>query len=402
MTHQRMMNRCFVLLLALFASGRLLAGETATAVATITAGFVTGITVTSGGSGYTSEPAVTLTGGGGSGASGKAILAGDKVALILVLTAGTGYSTAPTVEVEAPPVPPKPLGVRLELVPKLTVEGPAGSNARVDSAASPNGPWTMWTNVTVGPEGTVLVDLSPGSTARFYRAVAEQRAGFVWIKPGTFVMGSPLSEADRGGDEVLHTVTLTQGFWMSDHETTQAEYQLVMGSNPSFRKGESLPVDTVSWDDAVAYCKKLTERERVAERITAQQAYRLPTESEWEYAARAGTTGARHGELDAIGWHYDNSGMKTHPVKQKAANVWGLHDMIGNVWEWCSDWHEDYPTGSVTNPTGPGSGSFRVSRGGSCNLGAAYARSADRRRNDPDRGGRSFNLGFRPVLSSVR
>ena len=163
-----------------------------------------------------------------------------------------------------------------------------------------HGPWTSWTSVTVGAEGTVLVDLSPGSAARFYRAVAEQGSagptGFVWIAPGTFVMGSPLSEAGRDSDEAQHTVTLTQGFWMSDHETTQAEYEAMMGDNPSFRKGGSLPVEQVSWDDAVAYCQKLTERERAAGRIAAQQAYRLPTESEWEYAARAGTTGARYGD----------------------------------------------------------------------------------------------------------
>jgi len=381
--------------------GRALAGETATAVATITAGFVTGITVTSGGSGYTSEPAVTLSGGGGSGATAKAILSGDKVALTLVMTAGSGYSTAPTVVVDAPP---KPLSVKLEMVPKLTVEGPAGSYARVESAASLSGPWTMWTNVTVGLEGTVLVDLSPGSAARFYRAVAEQRpvgpTGFVWIVPGTFVMGSPLSEAGRDSDEAQHTVTLTQGFWLSDHETTQGEYQLVMGSNPSVWKGESLPVETVSWDDAVAYCKKLTERERAAGRITAQQAYRLPTETEWEYAARAGTTGVRYGELAAIGWYNVNSGHKTHPVSQKAANAWGLHDTIGNVWEWCSDWYGDYPTGSVTDPTGPSSGSLRVGRGGGWGFDAVHARSAYRARNDP--GGRYSLLGFRPVLSAVR
>jgi hypothetical protein len=120
MTHKGMMKRCFVLLLAVFTFGRLMAGEPATAVATITAGFVTGITVTSGGSGYTVEPKVTLSGGGGSGATAKAILSGDKVALTLVLTAGSGYSTAPTVVVDAPP---KPLSVKLEMVPKLTVEG---------------------------------------------------------------------------------------------------------------------------------------------------------------------------------------------------------------------------------------------------------------------------------------
>ena len=380
--------------------GRALAGETATAVATITAGFVSDITVTSGGSGYTSEPAVTLSGGGGSGATAKAILSGDKVALTLVLTAGSGYSTAPTVVIEAPP---KPLGVKLEMVPKLTVEGPAGSNARVESAASLSGPWTMWTNVTVGAEGTVLVDLSPGSAARFYRAVAEQRpvgpTGFVWIVPGTFVMGSPVSEPDRDSDEAQHTVTLTQGFWLSDHETTQREYLLVMGSI-SLWKGESLPVERVSWDEAVAYCKKLTERERAAGRITAQQAYRLPTEAEWEYAARAGTTGARYGEVEAIAWHEGNSKKQTHVVNQKAANAFGLHDMMGNVWEWCSDWSEGYPTGSVTDPTGPSSGSNRVNRGGSWNDDARNVRSANRDRLGP--GVRSYDLGFRPVLSLVR
>jgi formylglycine-generating enzyme required for sulfatase activity len=262
----------------------------------------------------------------------------------------------------------------------------------------------MWTNVTVGLEGTVLVDLSPGPAARFYRAVTDERpvgpTGFVWIVPGTFVMGSPLSETGRDSDEAQHAVTLTQGFWLSDHETTQAVYETVMGNNPSTLRGLNLPVETVSWDDAVAYCKKLTERERVAARITAQQAYRLPTEAEWEYAARAGTTGARYGELDAIAWHAGNSGSQTHSVKQKAANAWGLHDMLGNVWEWCSDWYGDYPSGSVTDQMGPSSGSARVNRGGSWNDVAWYASSANRSRDFP--GYRyNFLLGFSPVLSSV-
>ena len=208
-----------------------------------------------------------------------------------------------------------------------------GSLARVEWAKELSGPfsgWSTWSNVVIGVEGTVLVDLTPTAGTRYYRAVAGVNpvgpAGFVWIAPGTFVMGSPSSEADRDSDEAQHTVTLTKGFWMSDHETTQAEYQLVMGSNPSNWKGERLPVEKMSWDDAVAYCKKLTERERAAGRITAQQAYRLPTESEWEYAARAGTTGPRYGELEAIAWWSGNSGSETHPVSHKAANPWGLHD----------------------------------------------------------------------------
>ena len=381
---------------------RCLAGETATAVATVTAGYITAITVISGGSGYTSEPAVTISGGGGSGATAKAILSGDKVSLVVVLTAGSGYTGSPTVSIEAPP---KELGMVLELVPKLTVEGPAGSAARVEWSVDLSGPWTAWTNVVVSAEGVVLVDLRPGSVRRFYRTVADPKpagpSGFVWIPPGTFVMGSPESEEGRYADEVQHTVTLTQGFWMSDHEVTQSEYQAVMGNNPSVFKGDlNRPVETVSWDEAVLYCQKLTERERAAGRITAQQAYRLPTEAEWEYAARAGTTGARYGELDTIAWWNGNAGNQTHPVKQKAPNAWGLYDMLGNVWEWCSDWSGEYPTGSVTDPTGPNSGSVRVIRGGSWDVGAGRARSAGRDRGVP--GSRFSDLGFRPALSSVR
>lgn len=382
--------------------GLLNAGEPATAIATVTAGFVTGITVTSGGSGYTSEPTVTINGGGGNGATAKAILSGDKVAVVVTLTAGNGYTTTPMVLIEAPP---KPLGVRLELVPKLTIEGPAESQARVESAVSLSGPWTTWTNVMVGAEGTVLVDLSPGSAARFYRTLDPRPTGplgFVWIAPGTFMMGSPTSEPDRdSGAEVQRMVTLTQGFWMSDHEVTQAEYQAVIGSNPSEWKGLNFPVEMVSWYEADSYCKKLTEQERAAGRITAQQAYRLPTEAEWEYAARAGTTTARYGELDAIAWWIGNSGIKPHVVKGKQPNAWGLYDMMGNVWEWCSDWYlYPRPTANLTDPTGPSSGSYRVKRGGSWVHDANFCRSAQISLDEPTL--RLHVLGFRPVLSAVR
>ena len=385
--------------------GRALAGETATAVATITAGFVSGITVTSGGSGYTGEPVVTFSGGGGSGATAKAILSGDKVAVVVVLTAGSGYTSAPTVSIDTPP---KELGLVLEMVPKLTVIGPPGSLARVEWSVDLSGPWTALSNVVVSAEGVVLVDLTPGSVRRFYRAVAEPKptvpVRFVWIEPGTFVMGSPIGEEGRDPDEAQHTVTLTQGFWLLDHEVTQGEYLAVMGSNPSFFTGDlNRPVETVSWNDALEYCQKLTVLERAAGRITAQQAYRLPTEAEWEYVARAGTTGVRHGELDAIAWWEGNSGGQTRPVKQKTANPWGVYDMIGNVWEWCSDWSDWYPTGSVTDPTGPGLGSARVLRGGSWDVGdqlASTVRSASR--HPAPLVYRSSVLGFRPALSSVR
>ena len=187
---------------------------------------------------------------------------------------------------------------------------------------------------------------------------------------------------------------------MSDHETTQAEYESVMGSNPSGFKGSSLPVEQVSWDEAVSYCAKLTVRELAAGRIEAGQAYRLPTEAEWEYAARAGTTGAYAGELGSMGWYNVNSGSTSHAVKGKQANGWGLYDMHGNVWEWCADWYGAYTSESVTDPMGATSGSFRVLRGGCWYVGARNCRSAYRDRDQP--GYRYDSLGFRSVLSSSR
>jgi formylglycine-generating enzyme required for sulfatase activity len=319
------------------------------------------------------------------------------VVVSLIIGMGEGLS------LNSHPPPLSPPDITIQLAPVLTINGIVGSERRVEWSVLASGPWTFWTNVIVGPFGATLVDLSVGSSTRYYRSVAATPtgpAGYVWIKPGTLVMGSPTSEAGRWDDEVQHRVTLTRGFWMSDHETTQAEYESVMGSNPSFFKGLTLPVEQVSWGDAVSYCAKLTARELAAGRIVAGQAYRLPTEAEWEYAARAGTTGPYAGELGSMGWYDDNSGLKTHAVKGKKANGWGVYDMHGNVWEWCSDWYGDYSSESVTDPTGATSGSFRVDRGGSWYYGSGNCRSAFRLGLEP--GFRNGNLGFRSVLSSSR
>jgi formylglycine-generating enzyme required for sulfatase activity len=378
---------------------RCVAGETATAVATVTAGYVTAITVTSGGSGYKSDPAVTLSGGGGSGATAKAILSGGKVSQIVILSAGKGYATPPIVAVEAPRMVISP---RLRLVPELTVNGPPGSVARIEWSTALSGPWVTWTNMTFGIEGAVLLDLSPGATGRFYRITTAGPAGFVWIPPGNFEMGSPIDEEGRNDDEIRHVVTITRGFWLSDHEVTQAEHQAVMGYNPSEFKDPDRPVEMVSWNAAVVYCEKLTELERTAGRITGDQEYRLPTEAEWEYAARAGTTGTRYGELDAIAWYAGNSGGNTHPVRGKRPNPWGLYDMLGNVAEWCLDWYGGYPQGEVTDPVGAVSGQARVLRGGSWALYDPQTRPACRRALMVTPGQRLNHIGFRVALSEVR
>ena len=296
------------------------------------------------------------------------------------------------------------VGLEVESFPRLTLQGPPGTVARVERAEGGGESWTAWSNVVIGAEGVIMVDSSSKDALRSYRVQAEPiptgPAGFVWIAPGSFMMGSPSNELGQNPGELQHTVTLSQGFWMSDHETTQAEYESIMGTNPSRFKGSDRPVEMVSWKNAALYCEKLTERDRLAGRITGQQAYRLPTEAEWEYAARAWTSGARHGELDSIAWWQFNSGAQTRPVKQKEPNAAGLFDMMGNVSEWCSDWYDYYPTGSVTDPTGPSMGVKRVIRGGNWGQPDKVCRSAYRAFYDPVAS--NSNLGFRPVLSSVR
>jgi len=153
----------------------------------------------------------------------------------------------------------------------------------------------------------------------------------------------------------------------------------------------------VSWNDATEFCRKLTERERAAGRLSAGHEFTLPTEAQWEYACRAGTTGDYAGDLDAMAWYDKNSGGTTHPVGTKLANAWGLADMHGNVWEWCLDWFADYRGDEVTNPRGPTSGSYRVGRGCSGYFEAFNARSAYRDRYLPDV--RYNLLGFRLALS---
>jgi formylglycine-generating enzyme required for sulfatase activity len=229
----------------------------------------------------------------------------------------------------------------------------------------------------------------------------------VLIPKGTFMMGSPESEEGRKENETQHEVTIGKVYYLGVYEVTQAQYEKVMGKNPSYFQGAvvgnenaDLPVEMVSWDDAVEFCKKLSE---LPDEKKAGRVYRLPTEAEWEYACRAGSKTAysfddEEGLLPEYGWFNRNSSRRTHTVGLLEPNAWGLYDMHGNVWEWCSDRHGEYPKGAVSDPTGPKEGSNRVYRGGGWYFGAAFCRSAIRFRNDPSI--RNVDLGFRLALSS--
>jgi formylglycine-generating enzyme required for sulfatase activity len=234
---------------------------------------------------------------------------------------------------------------------------------------------------------------------------------FVRIEPGEFLMGSPDSDSVAAADEKpQHRVRISKAFYLGIHEVTQGDYQAVTGENPSHFKGSSdLPVERVSWLDAVRFCNKLSERERrdpfynidgAQVTIAGGNGYRLPTEAEWEYACRAGTStsypfGDDAAALGEYAWYVANSDGKTHPVGKEKPTPWGLYDMLGNVWEWCGDWYAKkcYESSPVTDPPGAAAASARVIRGGSWSLEPRDCRSANRSRNAP--GARDYDLGFR-------
>ena len=230
----------------------------------------------------------------------------------------------------------------------------------------------------------------------------------VWIElqlipAGTFLMGTPETEKERDPNETQHEVTLTQPFLIGKYPVTQAQWEAVMGSNPSYFQGDNLPVEEVSWDDAQSFCGKVHEK--------TGHTVCLPTEAQWEYSCRAGTSTPFHFGQELNGTQANCDGNypygttqkgpylgKTSPVGSYPANAWGLYDMHGNVWEWCQDWHGDYPKQSVTDPRGPEVGSDRVLRGGGWSNGAVHCRSAFRYWLDP-----SYRLdwnGFRLALGS--
>ena len=198
----------------------------------------------------------------------------------------------------------------------------------------------------------------------------------VFVEGGTFTMGATSEQGSDADDDEkpTHRVTLSD-YYIGETEVTQALWKAVMGSNPSYFKGDNLPVEQVSYDDVKTFITKLNQK--------TGKTFRLPTEAEWEYAARGGgkSKGYKYSgsnNIDDVAWYYGNSNNKTHPVKTKRPNELGIYDMSGNVWEWCSDWYGAYSSSSQTNPTGPSSGSNRVPRGGSWYNFARYCRVSNR------------------------
>jgi formylglycine-generating enzyme required for sulfatase activity/tRNA A-37 threonylcarbamoyl transferase component Bud32 len=274
---------------------------------------------------------------------------------------------APEPTVTLSPTPPAGAGRRFSLAATAAGAGLAlvllaGVYALIHSGAS--------------PAPAARGGIAPGAT----RTNARDGLTYVWIQPGTFQMGCSPGDSECHKDEQpAHQVSITKGFWLGTTPVTQQAYQRVVGTNPSLFKGADLPVETVNWDEAQAYCRAVGNR--------------LPTEAEWEYAARAGTTGARYGDLNGIAWHSGNSGEKTHEVGQKQANGFGLFDMLGNVWQWVADWYGDYSAGAQSDPSGPAGGQYHVGRGGSWYGNPAGVRVSSRGRYEP---GVRFNLiGFR-------
>jgi formylglycine-generating enzyme required for sulfatase activity len=206
----------------------------------------------------------------------------------------------------------------------------------------------------------------PGQSFR----LAAPDLAMLWVAPGKFLASSPLAQEDDT------EVTLSRGYWLAQTETTEEQWLAVVTDIAlTTRRGPRFAAQGIQWESAMRFCELLNERERAAGRLPPGYLYSLPTEAQWEYACRAGTTGPFAGEIDALAWHRENSGGLIQTVATKLPNAWGFHDLHGNVSEWCADYYQPYPGGQVTDPRGPPIEQFRVMRGGSVSHGRGGCRS---------------------------
>jgi formylglycine-generating enzyme required for sulfatase activity len=312
--------------------------------------------------------------------------------LRILIQPGTGLAGAPAAQRTAQAAAadaaavsaPVAVAAAPTAAPPAQAELPAGAGAKRPAWPSGSGTdrYGKWAELTVG-----------GVTQRLR-----------WVESGIFTMGSSQSEKaaaiaagedpDALAPEIVRAVNLSKGFWLADSSCTQALWQAVMDGNPAkFTDDPQQPVEQVSWDDVRSFLGRLNGP-------APGLGFTLPTEAQREYACRAATTTPFAGAaLDDLGWYRGNSGNRTHAVRQKAPNPWGLYDMHGNVWEWCADWYSDYPSGSVTDPAGPAAGTLRAYRGGSWDSAAAHCRAAFRSGSPP--GTRGDSLGFRFMTESA-
>jgi formylglycine-generating enzyme required for sulfatase activity len=251
-------------------------------------------------------------------------------------------------------------------------ESPLVATAKFRAGRLPAAPATA-TPVAIGPaspEGKTRRKINP-----------KDGLAYAWIPPGKFMMGcSPEDTACKQDEKPVHEVTITRGFRLGETEVTQAAYLRVTGKSPSIFRGVDLPVDSPSWNDASFYCKAIGGR--------------LPSEAEWEYAARGGASGARYGDVNAVAWYQGNSEATTHTVGEKQKNGFGLYDILGNVEEWVADWlDENYTNQRAVDPAGPSRGTHRALRGGSWVYPPELVRLSERDSDSP---------GFRGVASGVR
>ena len=298
-----------------------------------------------------------------------------------------------------------------DLPGRILIHSSAGAEVFLDSASRgrtdasgelalanvPRGAHELWIsapgkkeyrqNITVpaGQEAKIdapLADLGPAPAPGRVRENPKDGLKYVWVPPGTFMMGCSPGDSECDADEKpSHQVKITKGFWLGQTEVTVAAYKRFVAATgrqmpdaPDFNSGwanDAMPIVNVMWDNAQSYCQWAGGR--------------LPTEAEWEYAARGGSTQARYGNLDEIAWYDKNSGGQTHEVAQKRANGFGLFDVLGNVWEWVNDWYDEkyYQSSPSQDPAGPASGQYRVLRGGSWDGDPRYVRVSDRSRYYP-------------------